>query len=74
MALKNLKFKNHLNPFPMDKILLGQSLKQVLKALEINLMPGRLLFQCVLLESFKNFPANTYCEPLSWFMMPTNIY
>ena len=46
----------------MDKILLGQSLSisKGLEVLEIKLKPGRLLFQCILLD---------YYEPLSWFMM-----
>jgi len=57
------KFKNHLNPLPMDKILFGQSLKHYIKlrkVLEINLKPGRLLFLCVLLESFEKFLPDPY--------------
>jgi len=53
-------------------ILIGQTLKQyrkVLKVLERNLKPGRLLLACVLLESFKFFPPDPYYEPLSWFMI-----
>jgi len=44
-------------------------ISNVWKVLEINLKPGRLLFPCVLLESFKNFLANPYYEPLLWFMI-----
>ena len=51
-------FKNHLKPLPIDKILLGQSLKhlvKVWKVLEINLKSRKLLFPYSLVESFKIF-------------------
>jgi len=35
----------------------------------MNLKSGRLLFPCVLLESFEFFPPDPYYEPLSWFMI-----
>jgi len=58
-------------------ILIGKTLKQyrkVLKVLERNPKPGRLLLVCVLLESFKFFPPNPYYEPLLWFMILQALY
>ena len=49
-------YKSH----PANKILLGQSIKhlvKVWKVLMLNLKPGRLLLLCILLESFGNIPA-----------------
>ena len=42
--------------------------------LDINLKPGRLLFPCVLLGSFKIFLADPCYEPLSWFMTSKQTY
>ena len=50
-------FKNHLNPLLKAKASWSVFKALFWKVLEINLERGRLLFVCVLLESFENFPA-----------------